>query len=47
MEAIMMPTILANSEMLTKLTKGEIEELEKMQKENTIRLPGDTKKLTE
>ena len=40
MEAIIMPTILANSETWTNLTKGEIDELEKMQKKVLRKLLG-------
>ena len=40
MEAIIMPTILANSETWTKLTKREIEKLEKMEKKVLRKLLG-------
>ena len=40
MEAIIMPTILANSEPWTNLTKGDIEMLEKMQKKVLRKLLG-------
>ena len=43
MEAIIMPTILANSETWTNLTQGEIELLEKMQKKVLRKLLGMTK----